>query len=241
MRPVKSDPAIPQIPAPPSEEESVASAPRSVDPAEAVSVLPETDNDVDECEALLRCAIQMVQAPVWSSDIPTSLPASDSASPATATSLTQAESVAPATATSLPEGESAAAAEGPKLPEAESETPAAAPNLSEAEPAAPPTAPNLPEREPAAPAISSQLAAEPAAPAIAPSISATEPATPTLPSSMSRIVVQIHYDPIKGRYVTRDTTSGLSILRHQDRARLRAMCDRLGWQVVESAVDCENG
>jgi hypothetical protein len=55
-------------------------------------------------------------------------------------------------------------------------------------------------------------------------------------SPASRIVVQIHHDPQKTRYVAKDTTSGLGVLRHQDRARLRAMCDRMGWQVIEAAV-----
>jgi hypothetical protein len=54
--------------------------------------------------------------------------------------------------------------------------------------------------------------------------------------SASRIVVRIHHDPQKIRYVAKDTTSGLGILRHQDRARLRAMCDRMGWQVIEDGA-----
>jgi hypothetical protein len=52
----------------------------------------------------------------------------------------------------------------------------------------------------------------------------------------SRIVVQIHRDPQKAKYVAQDTTSGLRILRHQDSARLRAMCDRMGWQVIEDGA-----
>ena len=52
----------------------------------------------------------------------------------------------------------------------------------------------------------------------------------------SRIVVQIHHDPQKARYVAQDTTSGLRILRHQDSARLRAMCNRMGWQVIEDSA-----
>ena len=52
----------------------------------------------------------------------------------------------------------------------------------------------------------------------------------------SRIVVQIHHDPQKAKYVAQDTTSGLRILRHQDSARLRAMCDRMGWQVIEDGA-----
>jgi hypothetical protein len=55
-----------------------------------------------------------------------------------------------------------------------------------------------------------------------------------LPSS--RIVVQIHHDPQKAKYVAQDTTSGLRILRHHDSARLRAMCDRMGWQVIEDGA-----
>jgi hypothetical protein len=46
------------------------------------------------------------------------------------------------------------------------------------------------------------------------------------------IVVQILYDAHKAKYVAKDTKSGLGVLRHQDSARLRAMCDRLGWQIV---------
>src|SRR5262245_7208954 len=52
----------------------------------------------------------------------------------------------------------------------------------------------------------------------------------------NRIVVQIHHDAQKTRYVAKDTTSGLGVLRHQDRARLRAMCDRMGWQVIEDGA-----
>jgi hypothetical protein len=55
-------------------------------------------------------------------------------------------------------------------------------------------------------------------------------------SSASRIVVQIHYDLQKTKFVAKDTKSGLSVLRHHDSARLRAMCDRMGWQVVDGAV-----
>jgi hypothetical protein len=44
-------------------------------------------------------------------------------------------------------------------------------------------------------------------------------------------IVQIHHDPGDAAYVAIDAKSGLSVLRHQDSARLRAMCDRIGWQV----------
>ena len=46
-------------------------------------------------------------------------------------------------------------------------------------------------------------------------------------------VVQIQRDPDEPSFVAKDTKSGLSVLRHHDSARLRAMCDRIGWQVVD--------
>jgi hypothetical protein len=51
--------------------------------------------------------------------------------------------------------------------------------------------------------------------------------------SLSSRVVKIHHDPGDATYVATDAKSGLCVLRHRDRARLRAMCDRIGWQVVE--------
>jgi hypothetical protein len=45
-------------------------------------------------------------------------------------------------------------------------------------------------------------------------------------------VVQIHHDLDDAAFVAIDAQSGLSVLRHQDSARLRAMCSRIGWQVV---------
>jgi len=47
-------------------------------------------------------------------------------------------------------------------------------------------------------------------------------------------IVRICHDPsFEPAYAAKDTTSGLVVIRHQDSARLRAMCDRLGWQVVD--------
>jgi hypothetical protein len=58
------------------------------------------------------------------------------------------------------------------------------------------------------------------------------PAKPA-PRPPSRIV-QIFHDPnFDAAYAAKDTTSGLVVIRHQDSARLRAMCERLGWRVVE--------
>jgi hypothetical protein len=47
------------------------------------------------------------------------------------------------------------------------------------------------------------------------------------------IVVQVHHDAQKAKYVAKDIKSGLGVIRHEDRARLREMCDRLGWQIVD--------
>ena len=52
-------------------------------------------------------------------------------------------------------------------------------------------------------------------------------------------VVRIHRDPDDATYVATDVKLGLSVLRHRDSARLQAMCNRLGWQVlaVRNAVN----
>jgi hypothetical protein len=51
------------------------------------------------------------------------------------------------------------------------------------------------------------------------------------PGRIVRICHDPNFDPV---YAAQDTTSGLVMIRHQDSTRLRAMCERLGWQVVES-------
>jgi hypothetical protein len=62
--------------------------------------------------------------------------------------------------------------------------------------------------------------------------SAPAPAKPA-PRPPGRIV-QIFHDPnFDAAYAAKDTTSGLVVIRHQDSTRLRAMCERLGWRVVE--------
>jgi hypothetical protein len=48
------------------------------------------------------------------------------------------------------------------------------------------------------------------------------------------VVVQIQHDPKTAKFVAKDTNSGLSVLRHEDSAWLRTMCDRLGWQIVDA-------
>jgi len=50
-------------------------------------------------------------------------------------------------------------------------------------------------------------------------------------------VVQIRHDPsYEAAYAAKDTKSGLVVLRHQDSARLREMCARLGWEVAEDGA-----
>jgi len=49
-----------------------------------------------------------------------------------------------------------------------------------------------------------------------------------------RRVIEIHHDPSdEAAYAAKDVQSGLVVLRHRDIARLRAMCDRLGWEMVD--------
>ena len=55
-------------------------------------------------------------------------------------------------------------------------------------------------------------------------------------SPPSRIVQISHHPSEEPAYAAADTTSGLVLLRHRDSAHLRAMCGRLGWQVVEEGV-----
>jgi hypothetical protein len=59
-------------------------------------------------------------------------------------------------------------------------------------------------------------------------------ATPSkrVPDAKPPCLVRIHYDADEAMYVVTNTKSGLSMLRQPDITRLRAMCDRLGWQVV---------
>jgi hypothetical protein len=61
--------------------------------------------------------------------------------------------------------------------------------------------------------------------------------SPTRAKKAPSRIVQIRHDPSEEpQYAAADTTSGLVLLRHRDNAHLRAMCDRLGWQVAEEPV-----
>jgi len=58
------------------------------------------------------------------------------------------------------------------------------------------------------------------------------PPTKVTPDAKPARAVQLVYDPDDASFVAVDADSGLSVLRQGDIARLRAMCDRLGWRVV---------
>jgi hypothetical protein len=45
--------------------------------------------------------------------------------------------------------------------------------------------------------------------------------------------LQIQYDTARAKYVAKDIDSGVRILRHEDITRLKMICDRMGWQVVD--------
>ena len=49
-------------------------------------------------------------------------------------------------------------------------------------------------------------------------------------------IVEIGHDADQGAYTARDTTSGLVVMRNQDRDRLRELCNWVGWRTVRSGV-----
>jgi len=48
------------------------------------------------------------------------------------------------------------------------------------------------------------------------------------------ITVEIYYDANRVKYVARDINSGLTVLRHKDSKWIKAMCSRMGWQVINA-------
>jgi hypothetical protein len=189
---------------PPTEPEPLTSAPlASLRPAEAASVpttpptlVPsEADDDLDECEVLVKRAIEMVRDPTRGSQ--------------TTKSLTDGGAGTPELDGSLPV-HSAPPTSTPALAEADSD-------LDECE-------------------VLLRRAIE----MVRGSTRWSQPIrglTDRMPgrSLMSR-VVQIQHDPDDATYVATDTKSGLSVLRHRDRAHLLAMCDRIGWQVEDTGL-----
>jgi hypothetical protein len=59
-------------------------------------------------------------------------------------------------------------------------------------------------------------------------------ATPARKSTPGRVIAIRHDPSDEAAYAAKDVKSGLVVLRHRDVARLRAMCSRLGWQVVDA-------
>jgi hypothetical protein len=70
-------------------------------------------------------------------------------------------------------------------------------------------------------------------PAAAPEIVVQAGIKPVVRRPPPRKVVEIQYDPAKAKYAAKDSTTGLLVLRHEDRTRLKGMCERMGWQVLD--------
>jgi hypothetical protein len=152
----------------------------SAEPAPAPTPLPtlrpgKKDSDADDCEKLLRRAIEVARDSTYPSQAATR-PAEAKSEPRTKTT---------------------------SLSEREPETPSLAPDPLEAQP--PPPSGSLQPQ----------------------------------PTGGSRIVVQIEYDHANTKYVVKDINTGLRLLRHYEIAWLRAMCERMGWQVVGSGAISE--
>ena len=141
--------------------------PETVPAVPPVSMSVQTDKDKDECEFLLRSAIEVVQSATRSSQKKAALTELSSASLTSAPVLVQ----------------------------------------------------------------TSPLSVEEKSPAVV--------QTKSIPAERKSpvIVVQIHHDAQKAKYVARDIKSGLGVLRHENRARLQEMCDRLGWQIVDEEIE----
>jgi hypothetical protein len=172
---------------PPAEPEPISSAPADATlvPTTPPTLVPsEGGNDLDDCEVLLKRAIEMVRGPTRGS-----LPAKG---------LTDGGAGTHELDGSLPV-HSAPPTSTPALIEADSD-------LDECE--------VLLKR----------------------AIEMVRGPTRRMPrSSLMNRAVQIHHDRDDATYIATDIKSGLSVLRHQDRARLLGMCNRIGWQVIEDA------
>jgi hypothetical protein len=86
-------------------------------------VAAETDNEIDECEALLKRAIELVQTPARSDEPSARDPEPQPAAPATSTNLPQTEVEAPPLGAGFSEAESAAPIADTNIPEKEIQTP----------------------------------------------------------------------------------------------------------------------
>ena len=163
------------------------------------------DSDFDECEVLLKRAIEMVH-----SDMRPAEPAP------TESGSSNAGMIAPISAEFGTDGSS----DQLDMPFSSGE------GDERSEPGADRTVPGEHNPNPAA--------TESVAPVVAPAIAAPPEKTPKpVEKKSTPVVVQIHHDHSRGKFVAKDTRSGLGVLRHEDATRLRAMCERMGWQVIE--------
>ena len=161
------------------------------------------DSDFDECEALLKRAIEMVHG-----DMRPAEPGS------TASGSPDAGAIAPISTEIGTDGSSD-----------QLDMPFSSPDGGgRSEPGADRTLEHNPN-----PAVTESVAPVVAPAIAAPAQKSSSPAGQKSPA----IVVQIHHDHSRGKFVAKDTRSGLGVLRHEDAARLRAMCERMGWQVID--------
>ena len=232
--------------------------PETVPAVPPVSMPVQTDKDKDECEFLLRSAIEVVQSATRSSQKKT--PLTELSSPCTS-DFAKPQEWTP-TAEHVPE------APLEPIPEV---TPASLDEIRpETVPAAPPvfmsaqtdknkdecenllrspiemvqSATRSSRKKAALTELSSaSLTSAPVLVQTSPlSVEEKSPAvvqTKSIPAVRKSpvIVVQIYHDAQKAKYVARDIKSGLGVLRHENRARLQEMCDRLGWQIVDKEIE----
>ena len=195
------------------EHASPAAEPVAVHPAPPLSAPSEPDSGVDECEILLRRAIEMVRGAARRS--PPTMSPTEGGTDASAGSAGSLPLHCAPPASILPETDG-------DLDECEVLLGRAIEMVRGPAHRTPPRT-GIADRWPGA---RGDLAAPMRAKASGAKGSGTKgPGT-------SRMV-RIHHDPQEAAYIARDIGSGLSVLRHQDGARLRAMCERIGWQVAD--------
>jgi hypothetical protein len=163
------------------------------------------DSDFDECEALLKRAIEMVHGDVR----PAEPGSTESGSP-------DAGTIAPISAEIGTDGSS----DQLDMPFSSGD------GDGRSEPGA--------DRRLSSEHNPNPAATESVAPIVSPVIAAPADKSPKpVEQKSTPVVVQIHHDQSRGKFVAKDTRSGLGVLRHEDATRLRAMCERMGWQVID--------
>ena len=221
--PEESVEPIPEVPPGPLDE----IRPETVPAVPPVSMPVQTDKDKDECEFLLRSAIEVVQSATRSSQ--KKAPLTELSSPCTSDSAKPQEWTP--TAEHVPE------APLEPIPEV---TPGPLDEIRpERVPAAPPVSMSAQTDKNKSPALTSAPVLVQTSPLSVEEKSPAVVQTKSIPAERKPpvIVVQIHHDAQKAKYVAKDIKSGLGVLRHEDRARLREMCDRLGWQIVDKEIE----